>query len=431
MPPTTSSLIYVWAWLPKATSPIPVGALEPRGDDLWFRYGNRYLERPDAISLYTPTMPLGGDPIGPVEDLRMPGPVRDAAPDAWGRRVILNDVAGPRGSGADTAELSEATYLMRSGSNRFGAVDFQASPAQYEPRNSDATLDQLLRAAELIESGEPVPPALHAAVLSGTAMGGARPKATITTGRTDYLAKFTTSTDTFPAVGAEAASIHLARLAGIDVPSFRMERALGRDVLLIERFDRTPGGGRRLAVSGLTVLGLGEMTARYGTYPELLDQLRIHGDGRPGLGQTLFERIAFNIAISNTDDHLRNHAAFWDGHQLTLTPAFDLSPCLRSGDTAAQAIAYGRDGQRESSFAVLVDQAATYDLSRRQALGIVDHIRSTIEDHWAEAAEVARLTKAQREQLWRNQFLNRAASYGLPSTSSRGRGTPSAEGQAG
>jgi serine/threonine-protein kinase HipA len=388
--------------------------LEPRGAGLWFRYGSRYLERPDAVSLYGPQLPLNPEPVGPTADLGMPAPLRDAAPDSWGRRVILNELTGMRGADADVGVLSEAVYLMRSGSNRFGALDFQSSPTTYVPRQHDATLDQLQRATELVEAGEPLPPALHAPMLSGTVMGGARPKATITSGDTQYLAKFTTSTDSFPAVGAEAASIELARLIGISVPRFTMERALGKDVLLIERFDRPAGGGRLMAVSALTMLGLGELVARYSSYPEILDVLRVHGDGRSGVGRTLFERIAFNIAISNSDDHLRNHAAFWNGDQLTLTPAFDLSPGVRSGETAYQAIAYGRNSERESSFLSLVRQAAVYDLTRRQALEIVEHIRDTIEAHWADAADKARLTRASRALLWRNQFLNRAASYGLP-----------------
>jgi serine/threonine-protein kinase HipA len=365
--------------------------LEPRGAGLWFRYGSRYLERPDAVSLYGPQLPLNPEPVGPTADLGMPAPLRDAAPDSWGRRVILNELTGMRGADADVGVLSEAVYLMRSGSNRFGALDFQSSPTTYVPRQHDATLDQLQRATELVEAGEPLPPALHAPMLSGTVMGGARPKATITSGDTQYLAKFTTSTDSFPAVGAEAASIELARLIGISVPRFTMERALGKDVLLIERFDRPAGGGRLMAVSALTMLGLGELVARYGSYPEILDVLRVHGDGRSGVGRTLFERIAF-----------------------TLTPAFDLSPGVRSGETAYQAIAYGRNSERESSFLSLVRQAAVYDLTRRQALEIVEHIRDTIEAHWADAADKARLTRASRALLWRNQFLNRAASYGLP-----------------
>jgi serine/threonine-protein kinase HipA len=416
MPTTTSSPIYVWAWLPRATSPIPVGALEQRGrNDLWFRYGNRYLDRPDAISLYEPAMPLSKEPIGPFEDLHMPAPIRDASPDAWGRRVILNQLTGNRGGDAETDDLTEATYLTQSGSNRFGAIDFQDNPVSYVPREHSASLDDLIHASDLVEAGLPLPAELHAAALSGTVMGGARPKATITEGQIQYLAKFTTSTDTFPAVGAEAAAIHLARLAGIEVPEFRMEHALGKDVLLIERFDRTPAGGRRLAVSGLTMLGLGEMAARYGSYPDLLDVLRVRGDGRPGTGAALFARIAFNIAISNSDDHLRNHAAFWDGHQLQLTPAFDLSPCARSGDTSTQAIPFGRHGEKNSNFAALISQAAVYDLTRAAARGIVDRIITTIEHNWVEAADRARLPEAARNLLWRNQFLNRAASYDLPS----------------
>ncbi|MFD4785434.1 HipA domain-containing protein [Rhodococcus qingshengii] len=88
------------------------------------------------------------------------------------------------------------------------------------------------------------------------------------------------------------------------------------DVLVVERFDRPAGGGKRIIVSTLTMLGLDEMEGRYATYPDLLDVLRRTGTD-PSIGRRLFQRIAFNIAVGNNDDHARNHAAFWDGHPST------------------------------------------------------------------------------------------------------------------
>ncbi|HEY5857364.1 MAG TPA: HipA domain-containing protein [Aldersonia sp.] len=88
-------------------------------------------------------------------------------------------------------------------------------------------------------------------------------------------------------------------------------------MLMIERFDREPGGKRRIMVSGPTMLGLDEMMVRYATYPDPLDVLRRDG-AAPRVGRKLFERIVFNVAVGNSDDHARNHAAFWDGHNLRI-----------------------------------------------------------------------------------------------------------------
>lgn len=410
MATSTSDDAYVWVWLPQASDPVPAGRLRRRGAGLWFDYGRRYLERPNAISL-SPTMPLRTESFGPDADLGMPGALRDGSPDAWGRRVILNARTGRRGWMADTAELAEITYLLESGSNRLGAIDFQESPAAYVPRSDTASLDELARAAEIVEDGGELPAQLAAALVDGTTLGGARPKALIARDGVEYLAKFSTSHDTIPVVGAEAVSLALARRAGVDTVESEVVSSLGRDVLLVRRFDR-PGGGTRVpVVSALTLSRLGEMTSRYGSYPGLLAAVRETGTDA---GAEIFRRIAVNIAISNTDDHLRNHAAFWDGVRLTLTPAYDLSPASRTGETASQAIAFSHDGRRESNLAVLVSCASEYGLTRRRALDTVDEVITAILDGWQDAADAARLTTAQRDFLFGRQFLNPGALRGLP-----------------
>jgi len=403
---------FVWAWLPGAHVPIVAGVVAPAGNDLTFRYGDSYLENPNAISLYSPVLPLGRGVFAPVEDLGVPGPLRDSAPDAWGRRVILNRLAGERGNNADVTHLSELTYLLNSGSNRLGGIDFQVSATDYIPREDGASLDDLHRAADMVEAGEPLPQQLGDALQDGTAIGGARPKALLRAADDrQYIAKFSLSTDTFSVVGAEAASMALARAVGIAVASSSVVQSRGKEVLLMERFDRPMGGGRRMVVSALTMLGLGEMTSRYGTYPAMLDVLRDLSRRPEGVGEELFRRIAFNIAISNTDDHLRNHAAFWNGQNLELTPAYDLSPTARSGDSAAQVLAFGRDGEKTSNFALLASVAHVYGLSKPRATAIIEAMVSTIRDTWPQASEEARLTKVDRQFLWERQFLNPAAFF--------------------
>jgi len=95
----------------------------------------------------------------------MPSCIRDAAPDAWGRRVIINRTLGLKGANADAAQLDELTYLLESGSDRIGALDFQASPTEYVPRSPvNPTLDELLESVERVQQGTPLTPELDQAL---------------------------------------------------------------------------------------------------------------------------------------------------------------------------------------------------------------------------------------------------------------------------
>lgn len=97
---------------------------------------------------------------------------------------------------------------------------------------------------------------------------------------------------------------------------------------------------------------------------------------------------------------------FWDGRQLTLTPAYDLCPQLRSGETAFQAMAIGRGGERASQLQVCLDAAAEYHLDRTEAADIIDHQLTVISEQWADAADTAGLTELERQMLWGRQILN-------------------------
>lgn len=120
----------------------------------------------------------------------------------------------------------------------------------------------------------------------------------------------------------------------------------------------------------------------------------------------LFRRIAVNIALGNTDDHARNHAAIWDGQTLTLAPAYDLDPCRTPGRDANQAMAYGRAGERRSNLRGLVKCASVYGLSATQASAEVDHVVATIIENWTDACDRAGLSEALRDAMWRSIVLN-------------------------
>ncbi len=425
---------YVWIWLPGETGPVVAGQVaqtRQRYDEqpvLVFTYARSYREREDAIALFTPELPLApgtfdptrpGEPAGGVgwngwpnpaqrSPLALAGCLRDAAPDAWGRRVLNLRLA------EDTAvDLSELTYLLASGSDRVGALDFQQSATDYQPRGERASLEQLVAAAELIERGIPIPDELAAAAGHGTAIGGARPKALLEDGPRQLVAKFASSTDTRPVVKAEAVGMLLAARVGIEVPAVELVVTdQGKEVLLVDRFDRPAGGGRRFVVSALTVLGLREQESYYAGYADLAQAIRHPGWADAGHQlRELFTRLVFNIAISNTDDHLRNHAAFWDGQQLRLTPAYDLSPQPRSTQVASHAIKLTRDGQRASQFRVARAAAPDFLLTAAEAQEVIDHVVETVTGSWDEMCDQALLTRAERAQLWKREFLNEYAFY--------------------
>jgi serine/threonine-protein kinase HipA len=408
---------FVWTWLPGATNPVVAGRIDLVDGLYQFTYGQSYLERGDAIALYTPELPLKRGRQVPSAPHTIAGCLRDGAPDNWGRRVIHTHVTGKRNRDADTGEIDELSYMLLSGSDRTGALDFQESASTYVPRMTQtATLEEMMEAARLIEAGTPLPRDLDEAMNHGTSIGGARPKAQITDGDRKLIAKFPSSRDSHKIVGAELVGLRLAERVGIRVARAELAEVQGRDVLLVERFDRSPKGElwtRRHMVSALTILGLDEDRGYYGSYEELAGHLRRGGTDPEGTQIELFRRMVFNILIGNTDDHARNHAAFWDGEWLTLTPAYDIEPRPRLGREANQAIRVSGTS-RESRVALAIEAGPMFGLTAEIAMEVIAHQVEEIHAGFAEAAEEARLTEADRMALANRAVLNSYAFEGAP-----------------
>ena len=165
-------------------------------------------------------------------------------------------------------------------------------------------------------------------------------------------------------------------------------------------------------VSALTILELDEAGARYASYADLARTARSRFIGANATLHELFARITFNILTGNNDDHARNHAAFWDGRMLTLTPAYDICPQPRAGGETAQVMAIGEDGWRMSQVAGCVARAATYRLSEADAREIVDHQIDVIARQWREVCDQAGLTEVERRGFEHRQFLNPYATEG-------------------
>ena len=408
---------YVWVWLPDATQPVVAGLLSRQGQQLVFNYGRSYLARSDAIALYAPELPLQSGSIPLIAGLSMPSCLRDASPDAWGRRVLINRKFGVKGADASEFELDELTYLLESGSDRIGALDFQMSASQYVPRQTkQPSLEELQTAAEKVEKGVALSSELDQALLHGTSLGGARPKVLLDDGKRKYIAKFSANNDLYSVVKAEFIAMRLARKAGLNVASVALRTAMGKDVLVIERFDRVAEGDqwrRRAMVSALTLFELDEMMAAYASYEKLAEIIRHRFSEPKATLRELFSRIVFNILSGNTDDHARNHAAFWNGTQLSLTPAYDICPQSRSGQQASQAMLI-HGGDRSSHLSTCIAAASSFLLAREEAIAIINHQVNVIEHEWQAICDEASLSEVDRALFWRRQFLNPFAFLNAP-----------------
>lgn len=401
--------VYVWIWLPGQVNPVPCGALRAVGDRADYAYGRSYLERDGRIPVYD-DLPLARGTQTPPKG-RIAGSLRDALPDRWGRRVLIHELTGKAGNDINEDQIDELALMLRSGSDRIGALDFQASPTEYVPREAGAaTLEELQAFADFVSQGKPVPRELDRVILHGSSIGGARPKALLddpANGR-KLIAKFSASNDVIPMVRGEFLAMRLARMAGIDVANVWLEETAGRDVLVVERFDRIAMGGsfaRRAMVSALTWAGEDELSAHHIAYAELADIVRARFRNAGATLRELFRRMAFNVLVGNTDDHARNHAAFWDGQMLELTPAYDVAPQTRGNAEANQALNIV-PGDRRARLETCLAAAPSFHLSAKQARAEIDGLVSAIRDGWRKACDEARLSETDRKFFAGRQFLS-------------------------
>jgi serine/threonine-protein kinase HipA len=194
-----------------------------------------------------------------------------------------------------------------------------------------------------------------------------------------------------------------------------MTRAAHKDALLIERFDRShteDGWTRHAMVSGLTLLGLDEMMARYASYEDLAEVIRHRFSDPKASLKELFGRLCFNVLCGNTDDHARNHAAFWDGNKLKLTPAYDICPQARTGTEATQAMLI-KGNTRSSTIATCLAAAPDYHLKEAEAAGLIEHQITAIAANWQAVCAQAELSPVDRKLFAGRQFLNSYALEGL------------------
>jgi serine/threonine-protein kinase HipA len=153
------------------------------------------------------------------------------------------------------------------------------------------------------------------------------------------------------------------------------------------------------------MFGLSEMQARYASYVDLAEMVRARFTDPQATLRELFGRLVFNVLTGNTDDHARNHAAFWDGALLSLTQAYDICPQPRNGREANQAMLVNGEDKR-SLLETCRLSAPNFLLSDRDARELINTQVETIIHLWGAVCNEAELSEVDRSYLWRRQFLN-------------------------
>lgn len=368
-----------------------------------FAYDASYLARADAYAL-DPALPLTQGGLQTPDGLSMFRAFADAAPDRWGRNLIMREERRrAREEGGTARLLGEIDFLLgvrddlRQGALRFRDREtgaYLADDSSGVPHLTE--LGSLLHAAEHLESDRETAEELRDLLRGGSSLGGARPKAHVI-GRSGRIAiaKFPRSRfDEWDVTAWESVALELARRAGIRVPSSELVLVADRSVLVVDRFDRD--GRRRIGYTSAVT----RLEARDGDVGSYLDIAAAIEEVSPHASADLHElwrRTAFTILISNTDDHLRNHGFLnAGGNSWTLSPAFDLNPDPAPGvKHLATAI---NEADTTASVETLMSVAPFFRLDEGEAVDVLRQVLDST-SRWKEASLKANIAKAEIELM--------------------------------
>lgn len=326
----------------------------------------------------------------------LPGAFSDCAPDRWGRNLVLKQGrALALHEQRAQRSLDDVDYLIGvSDATRQGALRFRRD-SESPFLDPDHDVPRMLRLAELMRASEAAArdegdrslAAVKLLLDAGTgSLGGARPKAAVRGDHDELLiAKFPHPEDDWDVMAWEATALDLAKAAGVAVPTYRLTPVDGRNVLLLDRFDRTSDGARIGYMSAMTVLERGDGAG--GDYVEIAEAIEeVGGRVKDDLGE-LYRRAVLSVGLHNTDDHLRNHGFLHSVNGWALSPAFDINPepdPKARQTTIAGASHHGdeSEGLRELARACRLTPSA----EREERERIAD-----ILDGWRDAAEANRV----------------------------------------
>ncbi|MFW7340519.1 type II toxin-antitoxin system HipA family toxin [Pollutimonas sp. H1-120] len=371
-----------------------VGTLAHDRGQIRFHYERDWLKDPRAFAL-DPDLSLDEHPFFPKPELGNFGIFLDSSPDRWGQTLMKRREAlqakdeqrSPRTLyawdfliGVQDLTRQGALRFRRPGTEEFLGNEKMAAPPVTTLRELEAVAYQLSN--RRIDNLDALRKWLAVLVAPGASLGGARPKANFTeTDGSLWIGKFPAKDDDRD-VGAWEYVVHqLARKAGIDVPPAKLIK-LNNDfhTFCVQRFDRA-NSSRRFYASAMTLL---RKTQSEGTsYLELAQFIRAQGDAEHADAdlEQLFRRVAFNVAVGNRDDHLRNHGFVLGKTGWRLAPAFDVNPNIDK----AEHVLNIDDADNRPSLETVLSTAAFYGLDDEQTWKIVKEIVVVV-DHWQDAA---------------------------------------------
>jgi serine/threonine-protein kinase HipA len=369
-----------------------------------FEYDRTWLENPARFSL-EPALNLGSGPYHTVGDAPMFGAIGDSAPDRWGR-TLMRRMERRRAEREKQAPrtLQEMDYLLlvddeaRQGALRF--AEKEGGPFLREEGLKRIPpvieLPRLLSAAEHVIDETDTEEDLRLLIAPGTSLGGARPKASVREkGGHLAIAKFPRRDDEINTVAWEAVALTLAKKSGIAVPVGRVEIVAKKPVLLLRRFDRD-GKQRIPFLSAMSMLGAKDNESR--SYLEIADALRQHGAAPKADMQALWRRIVFNILISNTDDHLRNHGFLYEGQQgWRLSPAYDMNPVPIDIRPRILSTAINED-DGTAALALAMEVAGYFGFGAAAAGAIAAQVGKAV-SKWRDEAARQGLTKTEMDRM--------------------------------
>lgn len=386
---------------------IPVGTLwfYIRGgrESASFEYDKKWLEHPERFAL-DPALKLTGGAFHMKQGIF--GAIGDSAPDRWGRILMRRaELVRAQGQKTTPSTLFEVDYLLGVNDEaRQGALRFSMPPNAHVYLASEqqisipplVDLPKLLSAAEKLAANTESIEDLKLLLAPGSSLGGARPKASVRNKDGSLaIAKFPKNDDAHNIVLWEAVALTLAKNAGIQVPSWRLENILRKPVLIVCRFDRYKGV-RIPFLSAMSMLGAVDNEQH--SYLEMAFALAQHGASPEKDMRELWRRIVFNIMVSNTDDHLRNHGFIYERYKgWRLSPAYDINPTPI--EIAPRILTTCIDFENNSaSLEIALSVAKEFKIEQQQALQIIQEVNLAVK-RWREVAAAFGLSKQECDKM--------------------------------
>lgn len=323
----------------------------------------------------------------------------DSMPDTWGRTLMKRWAAIlAREENKPAPALYDIDYLLGVHDiSRMGALRFKTDPeGEFLDNNADsptppwATIRELQHAVEIIETGNTLSKNqkwLKMLMAPGSSLGGARPKANVLDEKGNlWIAKFPSQNDTVNKAAWEFLAYKLAIKAGIDMAECKLQKIAGRHhTFFTKRFDREKKVRIHFA-SAMTMTGNNEELIRDNpaSYLDLVEFIQFSGCSVNEDLKQLWRRMIFNILISNTDDHLRNHGFILTPKGWRLSPAYDINP-----STEKEGLSLNIDTNINSLDIDLAKSVGQYfRLNANEMNDIVNEVRKSVSKWQAVAKEI-------------------------------------------